>query len=223
MKNVCNHAGHACSCDGFVQKGELCRCGHPLSDHNITPIEKFKDWDNVMTTDNDLMCLSLPVDLTDEQIKECVQGMMPVCFKRRQGFCLSISGFDFDSRELWQIPEAISFMQKLVKFGVISGLEVTTTIPELMAEHWEGKKLPGFGAIEVWMCANGMLASGKTEVDGKIFKKFSEVLTRANQVADAICKEKPYEAGFKSHDFKNSHSPNFVPDAPIKHSGFRKH
>lgn len=187
---------------------------------NDETIRFIDDWKNVQNNKSELLCLSLPVDLTDDQIKECVQGMMPVCFKRRQGFCLTIFGFDSDPRELWEIPEAITFMQKLLNFGVISGLEVTTSIPELMDKKWKGQKLPGLGAIEVWMCANGMLSAGKNEINHQMFRQFEKVLTKSNQVADAICKEKPYEAGFNM--LKNSNVSSYIPDAPIKHSGYRK-
>lgn len=165
----------------------------------------------------DLMCLSLYSDMTDDEIKECVQEMIPICRKRQRGFCLSIGGYDEDPRELWQIPEAVGFMQRLVKLGLISALEVSTTSADLLPKEYKTDKLPGFGALEIWMCATNRMGKGDNDIDLPTFQLFRRELDAANIVADNICKEPPYRTGLK----KNAY-PTQVADGQVKYHGFNK-
>jgi len=165
----------------------------------------------------DLMCLSLTADMTDAEIKESMQNMIPVCTAKGQGFCLSISGYDEDRRELWQIPEAIGFMKRLCDLGFISTLEVSTTCSDLLREEYKIKKLPGFGALEVWMCATNRMGNGKNDLDRATMDKFYEALRISNKRAEEVMKEPPYKTGIKKAAY-----PTQIPDAPHKYHGFNK-
>jgi hypothetical protein len=165
----------------------------------------------------DLLCLSLATDMTDSEIKECVQEMIPVCTVKGQGFCLTISGYDDDHRELWQIPEAIGFMKRLCDLGFISALEVSTTCTDLLREEYKIDKLPGFGALEVWMCATNRMGKGKNDIDRATMTKFQEDLGVANRRAEEVVKEPSYRTGLKKSGYRTQ-----IPDASIKHHGFNK-
>ena len=165
----------------------------------------------------DLMCMSLAADMSDDEIKECVQQMLPVCVARGQGFCLTISGYDEDPRDLWQIPEAVSFMQRLVKFGLITALEVSTSAPEFLPERFKKTKMPGFGALEIWLCATNRMRRGGNDVSHEEMNLFMETLNESNRVAEGIMKEPAYKTGIKSNSYRSQ-----IPDAPIKHHGFNK-
>ena len=165
----------------------------------------------------DFLCLSLADDMTDAEIKECIQDIIPVCRLKQQGFCLSISGYDEDPRDLWNIPKAVGFMKRLCDLGFISTLEVSTTADDLIRSEFQELKLPGFGALEVWMCATNRMGRGKTDIDMQTLELFRKDLELANMRADAICKEPPYHTGMK----KNSY-PTQIPDAPTKYHGFNK-
>jgi len=162
----------------------------------------------------DLLCISLEVCMSDEEIKECIRNMIPVCIEKKQGFCLTIDGFCKDERDLWNIPEAVVFMKRLCKLGFISVLEVSTTCPALMKKEYENitEKLPGFGALEVWMCATNRMESGKNEMDKATIEIFLDHLNDSNIRAEKV---------FKENSIENVKTTQ-IPDAPIKHSGFNK-
>ena len=42
--------------------------------------------------------------------------------RAHQGFFLVVQGFDEDSRDLWEIEEALALMKKLVDLGCLSAL-----------------------------------------------------------------------------------------------------
>lgn len=165
----------------------------------------------------DLMYLSLADDMTDAEIKECIQDMIPVCKVKKQGFCLTISGYDEDPRELWQIPSAVGFMKRLCELGLISALEVSTTSPDLLRTEFKALKLPGFGALEVWMCATNRMVKGSNDIDDATLKAFHRDLQLANVQAEMTCQEPPYHTGMKKKSY-----PTHIPDAPVKYHGFNK-
>ena len=165
---------------------------------------------------DDLLCVAFDDDMTDSEIKECIQDMMPICMLRKQGFCLSVNGYDDDPRELWTIPEALGFMKRLCDLGLISTLEVSTTCPELMRKD-APVPLPGFGAIEIWMCATNRMGKGKNDIDAETMNQFRRALDAANKKALEICNEPPYRNGLKKSAIRTQ-----IPDAPIKHHGWKK-
>lgn len=166
----------------------------------------------------ELLCLSLYADMTDNEIKDCIQQMLPVCMVKEQGFCLTIGGFDEDSRELWEIPEATNFMRKLVDLGFIAALEVSTTAKDFVRKDFFGvDKLPGFGALEVWMCATGRMIKGHNDIDMATIRQFHAELDMANTKARLVCAEPPYNTGMKATAY-----PHTVHDGPVRYHGFNK-
>lgn len=161
----------------------------------------------------DIMILALESKMTDNEIKDCIQQMMPICIARAAGFCLTISGFDADKRELWQIPEATAFMKRLVDFGLIAGLEVSTQGEGMVREELGVESLPGFGALEVWMAGTGRLASGSNDIDKATMDTFFAELNIANAKAKAICQEPRYNTGISAVGKAAQ-----IPDGSTRHS-----
>lgn len=157
--------------------------------------------------DADIMVLALGADMTDDEIKDCIQQMMPICIAKGSGFCLTISGFDQDQRELWQIPEAIAFMKKLVNIGLIAGLEVSTQSKDMVRKEFGLDSLPGFGALEIWLGGTGRLVSGDNDLSPELISTFFQELNTANTKAKAICAEPPYKSGRQ-----------YIPDGSTRHS-----
>lgn len=160
----------------------------------------------------DVMILVLGHNMTDDEIKDCIQQMMPVCFVKSSGFCLSISGFDQDERELWQIPEVIVFMKRLVNIGLIAGLEVSTQCPDLVRKEFMLKSLPGFGALEIWMAATGKLNNGDNSISQETMASFFKELNTANSKAKTICQSPSYKTG-RQYVFLND-----IPDGSVRHT-----
>lgn len=161
---------------------------------------------------SDIMILALEPKMTDNEIKDAIQQMMPICLSKKSGFCLSISGFDSDKRELWQIPEAIAFMKRLVDFGLIAGLEVSTQGEGLVREEFGVPLLPGFGALEVWLGGTGRLITGSNDLNQDLMQEFFAELNRANAKAETICREPPYKTGIKAVENVGQ-----IPDGATRH------
>jgi hypothetical protein len=159
----------------------------------------------------DVMVIELKHTMTDEEIKDSIRGMLPICRKNKLGFCLSIQGFDFDPRELWEIPEAINFTRRLCTLGFISTLEVSTTCKALMTT----KELPGFGALEVWLCAVGKMDLN-IELSKETMIDFLNDLQKSNALVTSICQEPSYNTNAKL----NIRSSAMMPDAPVRYRGF---
>lgn len=149
----------------------------------------------------DLLCTTVELSMTDEEIKDAIRKIQPVCFEKQQGFCLTIAGYDNDPRELYEIPEVIEFTKKLVKFGFMSCLYLTTTIPDLIPEPFKGHKLPGLGALELWLFASNRMKKANFELDKPTFAIFVKDLEISNQIVNILL------------------TPSQVPDAPTKYRG----
>lgn len=134
-----------------------------------------------------LICIEMNVAQSDEEIKDCIRRILPLCHKNKMGACFSIQGFDDDEREVWEIPETIEFMKKLVDLGFMSILEISTTSPSLVrTEIFHTDKLPGLGAIELWMCATSRMGNGANEVTPAEFKMFTDALQASNAKAESL-------------------------------------
>lgn len=161
----------------------------------------------------DVMVLVLGCNMTDNELKDCIQQMMPICLVKSQGFCLTISGYDDDPRGLWAIPEAIRFMKRLVKIGLIAGLEVSTHAEGLVRPEYGLNELPGFGALEVWMCGTGKMENGSNDITAQILEDFFEDLGTANKKSRDICLEPSYDTGTGSKVVGTAQ----IPDAATRH------
>lgn len=166
----------------------------------------MKDQENFMREfSNDIICLVLSVKTTDKELRENIKKSLPICLKKSTGFCLTISDFDDDPRELWQIPEAISFMKRLYEFGFLSLLEVSTTLPELIRKAYLDKgidKLPGMGAIEVWSSIKGLI---NVDLSRSQIQEFVKDLHKSKIVAEEIFSGKIPDSSIK-HSSRNSHA-----------------
>lgn len=138
-----------------------------------------------------LFCLTLDINQTDEDIKGFIKTILPICKKTQAGACFSIDGYDDDKREIWQIPEAISFIKKLMKLGFMSILEISTTSPTLVRkELFNTTDLPGFGAIELWLIANDKMEDGANEITVEMLEFFKKDLEKSNGIAESYLVEK---------------------------------
>ena len=173
----------------------------------------------------DVMILPLSPKMTDDEIKGCIQQIIPICQSKGVGFCLTISDFDYDKRDLWNIPKAVSFMRRLIDLGLIAGLEMSTQGDGLVRQEYGLKSLPGLGALEVWMGGTGRLANGINDVDKETFNEFLLELKIANAKAKSICRESPYNTSILRSLFENISSEDVpvVPDTTETTGGSADH
>ncbi len=114
---------------------------------------------------------------TDESLRKRMIEMENILSKNsfKTGFILTIDGYDRDSRELWEIPEVRTLTKRIVKIGLISLLDVSTT--------WRRNEDPiyhmTFGALEMWAISKGFLNS-KYTLSKEQYKMFYNELLDAN-------------------------------------------
>jgi hypothetical protein len=121
---------------------------------------------------------AVTADMNDDELKEIIHRIYPRVCKEQQGCLVTISGYCNDPRELWEIPEAIDFCQRLIDVGFISILAPIAQIA-----------LPGtsaFGAIEVWFVANGRIKNRRNEITEEDLERLQVLLAESNAKCDII-------------------------------------
>lgn len=141
-----------------------------------------------------LTCI-LTVDMTDEELKECIHRMYPLCQSEAKGFTLTISGYDDDPRELWEIPEAVKFCQKLLDIGFPAVLDIGSRHDDLPGH-------PGFGLIEIWFVASGRIKKkGDVIVTPEDYKTAMKMMIAANEKVAKILAEPCPNTGMEQKNF----------------------
>ena len=67
---------------------------------------------------------------------------------------LIFGGYDDDPREVWQIPQVQTICKRLEEIGYTSYLDIAGFLHPI-----EAKKTNGFGAMEVFLCADGRITN----------------------------------------------------------------
>ena len=150
-----------------------------------------------------LMIMNLHTDMGEEEIEEAMKDMAPICAATKTGFFICVDGYENDKRELWQIPEVASFFKMLICKGFISFLEVSSIAEGITRLDKDVTDIgfPGFGALEVWMIANGKMGKGRTDIERSEIVKFLFTLNKSNEVSQIVLKS-PKRKGFqKSYNF----------------------
>ncbi len=141
----------------------------------------------------DALFCSLTPDMTDDELKECIHRMYPKAVNSEQGFLLTISGYDQDPRELWEIPEVITFFNRLIDIGFLGllALNAQTVMPGT----------PGFGAAEVWMVATGKITRrAKFPILPEYLKEVMRIVLESNEKIAQVLKEPCPNTGIKEHE-----------------------
>lgn len=124
------------------------------------------------------------VKMTDADIRQAVYEATVITEKTREGVLVSIDGYDQDPRDLWNIPEVVTFAKRLVDHGVCSVATVSTTLDP----KFEGPGGKPFGGFEIWLLSKGYL--GRADLEGKfledLLQEFYQFLPVSNKVATEI-------------------------------------
>lgn len=137
--------------------------------------------------DYQLQVVAVEQEQTDDDLRRVMAGIDPIVKKNGMGFVLTISGWDSDPRDLWEIPEAINLCKRLVDTGFISLLEVSTQSG--LKSDYMPDDCPGLGALEIWLMANGRVRKGQQDLDRNTIETFMNVWLSSNEVcAEGIAK-----------------------------------
>jgi hypothetical protein len=137
----------------------------------------------MMKEEYDLKVIALEIDQTEKDLQE-----MAYKLSGEMGFYLTISGFDDDSRELWQIPEAIDLCRRIVKTGFIAVLEASSSVEGIRTSDSDPglgilthAAFIGLGAFEVWVFSEGRMKSGGVTFSKNDIFEFYNVLVEAQE------------------------------------------
>jgi hypothetical protein len=131
----------------------------------------------------DLKVVAVTTEMTDGELLKMMRTLEQQVRCANMGFVLTVSGYDNDLRELWEIPKCIELFRKLVDMGFISVLEVSTHIKEISRIP----DCPGFGAFEIWSIADGRMTGGTTTYPKSVIIEFLDKLQESNQRCTANC------------------------------------
>jgi hypothetical protein len=131
-----------------------------------------------------LQIVAVETTHTNKDLQEMMVGLYEIVQKSGMGFCLTVSGYDDDPRDLWTIPEALDLFRRLVKIGFISILEVSTMTT--MKLDYIPDDCPAFGALEIWSLAGGKIRTGDNEFTENDMRNFLAALKRSNKVCDDL-------------------------------------
>ena len=134
-----------------------------------------------------LVLYNVEVHMSDSEIRKMIISGFKTATATGEGGTIAISGYDADTRELWQIPEVLKFAKKLVSMGVLSVLTYSTYLDPRWGppdDHY-GKPL---GAFELWLMAIEQLGRGDIDSNRlmKLLDQFKVVLCDSNETAAAV-------------------------------------
>jgi hypothetical protein len=126
--------------------------------------------------------------MTENDLKGIIRGLYPMVKGTDSGAYLSVSGYDSDPREVYDIPEVVELFKKCVKLGLISLLECTVTLKNYIKPSFEGF---GIAAFEVWWIAKGgkMNKESTSHVTKETLAQFIDEWLASNAVCDRVYQE----------------------------------
>lgn len=129
----------------------------------------------------ELLIIAIDINHTSEQLIDLMRGAKSVVLASGEGAVLTISGFDSDPRELFEIPEVVALCRDLVSIGFISVLKVSTLL--------ERDEIVGrfYGALEVWAIATGKMTSLDLEITRPMIDQLKAELALSNERCVAAC------------------------------------
>lgn len=72
---------------------------------------------------NTMQAIIVSPSNTDADIRRVIRNSNSLAVQGSQGFLLFITGYDDDPRELWDIPECIELIDRLVAHGILAVLD----------------------------------------------------------------------------------------------------
>jgi hypothetical protein len=138
----------------------------------------------------------LYTNATDAELAKVMYKLRRHGEKRNGGGLLTISGYDADPRELWDIPEVQVFCARLWEIGFCS-LLLPSALLELVGEPVFTEVRPGggMGAYEVWRMSRGECKLGRNSIDKEEFLHWMDRdWTDGNERADAFLVSHGYPA-----------------------------
>ncbi len=126
---------------------------------------------------NNILCSAvLDASMTNADIEEYMRqlyqaGNFPTYF--------TISGFDSDPRNLWEIPEAVALMNRMWECGFVSLLHANVAGSP---EYFSGF----FGAMQLWGVMKGIV-NQEVDLDDNFRRMFVTDYTEACQRGNRTC------------------------------------
>lgn len=132
--------------------------------------------------------ISIPKDVSNSQLERVIFDRMPACVTYGKANTVMLDGFNDDGRELWEIPEAVAILERMVSTGFISILEPTSHLEGIRSDHCPAM---GLGAFEVWAATKNLVGVESRDISQDTLRQFfREVLPQANQQAERIVRER---------------------------------
>lgn len=128
--------------------------------------------------------ISVPKDVSDKELERVIFDRLPSCMHTGKANTVMLDGYNDDDRELWDIPEAVAVLERMVSTGFISILEPTSHLEGIRSDHCPAM---GLGAFEVWAATKNLVGVESRDISQETLRHFfTEVLPQANKRAERV-------------------------------------
>ena len=114
-------------------------------------------------------------DMDQGDLEEVFISSLPAILRGEKPFTVKFTDYGMDSREVWQIEEAVEQCRTIVRIGGISVLDVVPGARDIDAPEVESPppwEASGMGALHIWAIAKGRLS----EIDGVPFGDLQHII-----------------------------------------------
>ena len=115
---------------------------------------------------------------TTAELRAAIKRVLPF-YDAAEGVAITISGYESDARELWDIPEVCAFARSLVAEGFLGVMKVpSSAAPGATTEY---SALNGLG---VFLMSRG-IALNNTVITAAVMEEYCEAIRAANALISA--------------------------------------
>lgn len=127
--------------------------------------------------DANLREIVIAPDAQEADLIEIVRTEGFAVIRRNRPFFCTITGYENDHRELWEIPEVVSLCQRIISSGLLGLLEVNVG---------PGRQPMLWGAMDVLACASGWYVGRVLDLSPDRTTALCEVILAANQTCNRV-------------------------------------
>lgn len=130
----------------------------------------------------------LSTDMTTADMGKMTVRLSRDADREKQGGFFAVSGYDDDSRELWDIPEVLSLIDRLDSFGFMSALDCNIDI-----ENFNKPRL--FNAFDFWLLRTRQMKKVLRITKATTDAFFASVAESNGRADDTIARELEWADG----------------------------
>jgi len=123
-----------------------------------------------------LTLILISIQTYEKEMRELIAAAAPVA-AAKGGLYVTISGYDDDPRELWEIPETRLIAERWLRAGGLGIMRAD--LEDDTGDH------PGFSALQMWLLAQGLM-NQRVQTTTEMVKGFVDDYRKGCELANGI-------------------------------------